>query len=157
MSQIAETPVVPRPKRRLLAVMVGGAMLLLGLGAGFGLMRNIDMIFDANQDVAHNFDLGGLAYVPLDPVVVNLPRASGRQFLRFTANLEVAAPYQAEVTLIRPRIIDVLNGYLRAVDPADFEAQAILPDLRGQLLRRVQVVAGAGRVRDLLIVEFVLN
>jgi len=29
--------------------------------------------------------------------------------------------------------------------------------LRSQMLRRVQVVTGEGRVRDLLIMEFVLN
>ena len=132
-------------------------MLLAGAGASFGLMRYPDLIFHKGQEVVPDHGGQDIAYVPLEPVVVNLPRASGRQFLRFTANLEVVPQYQAEVALIRPRILDVLNGYLRAVDPADFEAQAILPELRGQLLRRVQVVAGEGRVRDLLITEFVLN
>jgi flagellar FliL protein len=56
-----------------------------------------------------------------------------------------------------PRVIDVLNGYLRAVEPGDFDDPAILGRLRAQMLRRVQIVTGTERVRDLLIMEFVLN
>lgn len=56
-----------------------------------------------------------------------------------------------------PRIADVLNTYLRAVEVRDLEAPAATVWLRAQMLRRIQVVAGEGRVRDLLITEFVLN
>ena len=56
-----------------------------------------------------------------------------------------------------PRILDVLNTYLRAVEVRDLEQPASLARLRAQMLRRVQVVTGEGRVRDLLITEFVLN
>ena len=34
---------------------------------------------------------------------------------------------------------------------------AALPRLRAQMLRRIQVVLGEGKVRDLLVTEFVLN
>lgn len=157
MSEITPTLPSPRPKRWLLAGLTGLVLLVAGAGGGFVLMRDPDMILQLFQSVEAEDSGPSVAYVALDPVVVNLPRASGRQMLRFTANLEVGPQHAAEVTLIRPRILDVLNGYLRAVDPADFEEQAILADLRSQLLRRVQVVAGEGRVRDLLITEFVLN
>ena len=56
-----------------------------------------------------------------------------------------------------PRVLDTLNTYLRAVDVADLENPAALAKLRAQMLRRVQVVTGEGRVRDLLVTEFVLN
>ena len=61
------------------------------------------------------------------------------------------------MTLLRPRILDVLNGYLRAVEVAELEDPSALVRLRAQMLRRIQVVAGEGRVNDLLISEFVLN
>jgi flagellar FliL protein len=51
----------------------------------------------------------------------------------------------------------VLNGYLRAVDAADLEDPAALVRVRAQMLRRVQLVTGEGRVRDLLVTEFLLN
>ncbi len=53
--------------------------------------------------------------------------------------------------------MDVLNGYLRAVDVPALEDPSSLIRLRAQMLRRVQIVTGEGRVRDLLIIEFVLN
>ena len=56
-----------------------------------------------------------------------------------------------------PRVVDVLNSYLRALEPSDLEANSILVRLRAQMLRRIQIVTGAGRVNDLLIMEFVLN
>jgi len=98
-----------------------------------------------------------VAYVVLDPLVVTLPRSSGRQYLRFVAQLEVPPDQLESVEAIRPRIVDVMNGYLRAIAPEDFEDQYVLDRLRAQLLRRVQVVAGEGRVRDLLVQEFLLN
>lgn len=51
----------------------------------------------------------------------------------------------------------MLNGYLRAVETSELEQRAALVRMRAQMLRRVQVVTGEGRVRDLLIMEFVLN
>jgi flagellar FliL protein len=56
-----------------------------------------------------------------------------------------------------PRILDVLNGYLRAIDIAQLEDPSALLRIRAHMLRRIQIVTGEGRVRDLLITEFVLN
>ncbi len=53
--------------------------------------------------------------------------------------------------------MDILNGYLRAVDVRDLEDPSALIRLRAQMLRRIQIVTGEGRVKDLLIMEFVLN
>jgi flagellar protein FliL len=71
--------------------------------------------------------------------------------------LEVSGPHSAEVTLLKPRILDVLNSYLRAVEVAELEDPSALVRIRAQMLRRIQIVTGEGRVRDLLITEFVLN
>ncbi|MEZ5750822.1 MAG: flagellar basal body-associated FliL family protein [Paracoccaceae bacterium] len=96
-------------------------------------------------------------FVPLDPITINLgPRANAR-VLRFVAQLEVEPGSEAEIGHLMPRIMDVLNIYLRALDPVELEEPASLMRLRGQMLRRVQIVTGQGRVRDLLIMEFVLN
>ncbi len=90
-------------------------------------------------------------------MVVSLGPDSGSAHLRFTAQVEVADSAEAEVTLLTPRILDVLNSYLRAIDTATIENPQAMAELRAQMLRRVQVVTGEGRVRDLLITEFVLN
>lgn len=96
-------------------------------------------------------------FVPVDPLVISLGDASNARHLRFRANLEVPTPYKDEVKNILPRVVDVLNSYLRALDASDLEERAALTRLRAQMLRRVQVVVGPGRVNDLLVMEFVLN
>ncbi|MFL9503735.1 flagellar basal body-associated FliL family protein [Rhodopseudomonas palustris] len=40
---------------------------------------------------------------------------------------------------------------------AEIEDPSAMARLRAQMLRRVQIVTGEGRVRDLLITEFVLD
>lgn len=98
-----------------------------------------------------------VAFVPLDPLVVSIGRAGDGRYLRFSAQLEVAAEDLEEVTLLSPRVLDVLNSYLRAVETDDIEDPAAMARLRAQMLRRVQLVTGEGRVRDLLITEFVIG
>jgi flagellar FliL protein len=101
--------------------------------------------------------LSGVAFVPLETMVVSLGPKSGSEHLRFTAQVEVVDSAAADVTLLIPRILDVLNSYLRAADVAEIENPAAMAKLRSQMLRRIQIVTGEGRVRDLLITEFVLN
>jgi flagellar FliL protein len=64
---------------------------------------------------------------------------------------------EKDVTAILPRVVDVLNSYLRALEISDLEDPAALTRLRAQMLRRVQIVAGPGQVNDLLVMEFVMN
>jgi len=98
-----------------------------------------------------------VAFVPIDPIVVSLGGPGQGRHLRFRAQLEVVPGREAEVAAQMPRVLDVLNGYLRAVPAAELEAPAALVRLRAQMLRRLQLVAGEGRIRDLLVTEFVLN
>ena len=98
-----------------------------------------------------------VVFIPLDPITVTLPPGGPRQLLRLSAQLDVAPQNAEEVKKITPRIIDILNSYLRAVQITDLESPSALLRLRTQMLHRVQVVAGQGVVRDLLITEFILN
>jgi len=147
--------------------LVLGLVLALALGAGgfFGVRSGLILSSAAESlGAAHDTaalpppgPLPGVAFVPVDPLVVNLGSAGSGRHLRFRAQLEVKAEHTADVTLMLPRVTDVLNGYLRAVDVADLADPLALQRLRAQMLRRVQVVTGEGRVRDLLIMEFVLS
>ncbi len=98
-----------------------------------------------------------IAFVALEPIMISLPPDASASHLRFTGQLEVEPALAAEVAGLTPRILDTLNTFLRAVEVADLENPAALQRLRAQMLRRVQVVTGEGRVRDLLITEFILN
>ena len=63
----------------------------------------------------------------------------------------------AEVSLLSPRVMDVLNSYLRVISITELSDPASLARLRAQMLRRIQIVTGEGRVRDLLVTQFVVN
>lgn len=99
----------------------------------------------------------GVTFVPMDPITINLGPRSESRHLRFSAQLEVPTAHAAEVQRLMPRIVDVLNIYLRALDPHEIEEPAALLRLRGQMLRRVRIVTGPGAVNDLLVIEFVFN
>lgn len=157
MTEATTTPDTP-PSRRDRAKLVLVLVLALVLGAGgFYATWSGAVLRSAPEGEAEAVALPDIAFVPVAPVVISLPGSARSSHLRFTSQLEVTEKYTAEVTLLLPRIIDVLNGYLRAIEVSELEDPTALVRIRAQLLRRIQLVAGEGRVRDLLIAEFVLN
>lgn len=163
MSAVADIEEAPPKKASKMPLILGLILAIAGGGGGFMAVKMGILSGDDDGHVAEEAhaeipnELPPLAFVELDPLIVSLSDESGRSHLRFTAQIEVPPEYQVEVESIKPRVVDVLNGYLRAVDVADLSNPNALARLRGQMLRRIQVVAGTGRVRDLLIMEFVLN
>jgi flagellar FliL protein len=135
----------------------GGVGGFLAVDNGFILNSEQQVVADGYSSDQARTVLPEVAFVVLEPLVISLPHPTRRQHLRFSAQLEVVPDYQAQVEAIKPRIVDVLNGYLRAVDVADLEDLSALTRLRAQMLRRIQVVTGPEQVRDLLIMEFILN
>lgn len=157
----AEQPQDAVPKKKSKLPLILGLVLFLALGGGGFYAVYSGMILGASGAMAHGGepagDLPDIAFVPLDPVTITLGEVSQNIHLKFAAQLEVNGPNEAEVTLLKPRILDVLNGYLRAVEVKELADPHALVRLRSQMLRRIQIVTGEGRVRDLLVTEFVLN
>lgn len=148
------------PKKKSKIPLLIGLVLAITLGAGGFYATWSGMILGTNGEevVAEIVDpLPDIAFVPVDPIVISLGRNSVANHLRFTSQIEVNKSMTQEVTLLLPRIMDVLNGYLRAIDITQLEDPAALIRIRAHMLRRIQIVTGEGRVRDLLITEFVLN
>lgn len=149
------------PQKRSRKPLLIGLLLAILLGGGGFYATWSGLILGAGSDKAHTdaapSPLTGVAFVPLETLVISLGPDSRSEHLRFSAQVEVVDTAVADVSLLAPRILDVLNSYLRAIDTADIENPAAMARLRAQMLRRIQIVTGEGRVRDLLITEFVLN
>ncbi|WP_417262466.1 flagellar basal body-associated FliL family protein [Celeribacter sp.] len=156
------------PKKKSKLPLILGVVLMLVLGGGGFFAVYSGMLFapeteHVDEDLAALDEepmapLPSVAFVSVEPLIVNLIDTTGRgRHLRFQAQLEVPLQYEQEVITLLPRVMDVLNGYLRAVDVADLENPSALVRLRAQILRRLQIVAGEGRVKDVLIMEFVIN
>lgn len=148
-------------KKSKLTLMLGLVLALVGGGGGFyaayfGLLP-MGRGADESASVEPASPVGDISFVPLETMVISLGPKTGNKHLKFAAQLEVSSAEEAAVTKLKPRVLDVLNGYLRAVEFSDLENPSALIKLRSQMLRRVQIVTGDGRVRDLLITEFVLN
>ncbi|WP_299607861.1 flagellar basal body-associated protein FliL [uncultured Tateyamaria sp.] len=150
------------PKSSKMPLILGLLALLLGAGGGFyatfsGMILAPESSGGKDMEIAAPGDLPDVSFVEVEPMVISLTPSTQGRHLRFRAQLEVPAEYASDVESILPRVVDVLNGYLRALETRDIESPAALTRLRAQMLRRVQIVTGPGRVNDLLIMEFVLT
>jgi flagellar protein FliL len=157
----AEQPQDAAPKKKSKLPLILGLVLFLALGGGGFYAVYSGLILGQGghsaAQTAHAEELPPIAFVALDPVTITLGDVAESLHLRFGAQLEVNSEAEPDVTLLKPRILDVLNGYLRAVDLAELTDPHALVRLRAQMLRRIQIVTGEGRVRDLLVTEFVIN
>lgn len=163
MTSVSETPGETPKKGGKFSLLIGLILCLLGAGGGFyavsgGLFSGPDDAVQAEDGPEESYEPTALpVFVALDPLVISIPGNGGRDHLHFAAQLEVAPNSLDVVEAVKPRIIDALNSYLRAVEVSQLEDPAALIRMRAHMLRRVQVAAGEGRVKDLLIMEFVLS
>lgn len=156
------------PKKSSIVPILIGVILALVLGGGgfFAVYTGTILAQEPEKEMAEEetkeeelekLPLEAVAFIPIQPLVINIASSSGTRYLKFDAQLEVEPESEQEVTELLPRVVDVLNGYLRAISIEELENPTTLTRLRSQMLRRVQIVTGEGRVRDLLVMEFVVN
>ena len=166
MSEVAEPEETAEAKagNGLKVPIAIGFILALALGGGGFYAAYTGLIGDDNKSSIDNAELSpkpeplpDMAFVEIEPMIISLADLEVARHLRFRGHLEVYKGQKDAVQALMPRITDVLNGYLRAVEPSEMIDSAILIKLRAQMLRRVRLVVGEGRVRDLLIAEFVIN
>ena len=156
------------PKRKkglLVPLLIGLVLAAAGGGGGFWAVTSGPFgTGAAGEETAASDDSQApapapvaVSFVPLETLVISLGPEETSRHLLFTAQLEVDPAHAAEVTQLSPRVLDVLNSYLRVISIAELSDPASLGLLRAQMLRRIQIVTGAGRVHDLLVTQFVVN
>ncbi|MEM7508267.1 MAG: flagellar basal body-associated FliL family protein [Pseudomonadota bacterium] len=155
----------PKKKGKMGLILALVALLLCG-GGGFFATYSGMVALPLGGDKANSKDgakakaepdLPPVAFLPTGEMIISLGPNARAQHLLIEAELEVAPEYLAEMELLRPRVLDVFNTFLRAVEERDLEDPGAMPRLRAQLLRRVQIVTGPDRIRDLLITRFILR
>lgn len=150
-------------KRSKIPLVVGFVLALIGGSIGFyatwsGMIlsgehhANSDIREEKLESLTKN-----ITFVEIEPMTISINARPNKRLLRFRAQLEVPNNYEDEVVKLLPRVVDVLNGYLRAVEISDLEDQSSLLRLKSQMLRRVQIVTGPNRISNFLIMEFVLT
>jgi len=149
-------------KASKMPLIIGLVLALAGGGGGYFAVSSGMILAPADADIAQEPSaemkaIPDIAFVAVDPLIVTLHKENETAYLKFRAQLEVPSAYKSDVELVLPRIVDVMNSYLRALRVSDVEAPTSMARLRAQMLRRIQVVTGKGRVNDLLVMEFVVN
>jgi flagellar FliL protein len=156
----------PKKKRGGLMVplLIGVVLAAVGGGGGYWAVTMGPLAGGSQDEAAVSDETASdgmpgpdVVFVPLDPVVISLGPETRGQHLMFAAHLEVPRQHEAEVAHLVPRVADVLNSYLRVISLEEVSEPTSLAILRAQLLRRIQVVTGPGRVQDLLVTQFVVN
>lgn len=156
-------PETEEPKKRsgkglLIAAVLS---LVLGVGAFFvtytGVVQGLLGLGAADHATAHDGLIDpDVGFVAVEPIAISYAGPPARQF-RIALQLEVPHDSEKEVQKLMPRVLNVLNGFLRAVDPDSLSDRAAWYDLRLKMLYRVRMVLGESLVRDLLITEFVMH
>jgi len=142
----------------LVLAIVGGAGGFFAVQAGFiGGGSKSPQAAEMPENNGELAPLPDVTFVEVPEITISLAGQANVKHLRFRTSLEVPSQYADDVTKILPRILDVMNSYLRALEATDFEQSAALIRIRGQLLRRIQLVAGQDRISALLVLEFFLN
>ena len=163
----ATVPTEKAPGKKSFLPLIAGVVLAVVGGAGSYYAISSGLLHGATEGPGKAHDAAGthaastplpdVSYVSLPQLIVSLGPDSLSEHLIFRADLEVPRDRMHEVESILPRVVDVLNSYLRALEPRDLQGSSSLVKLRAQMLRRIQLVTGEDRVSDLLVMEFVLK
>ncbi len=169
MADDEETEEPKKKKGLLVPLLIGVILAAVGGGGGFWAVTQGPLSGgsdeEASEDVAGEYgeeedgygSVGDVAFLELETLVVSLGAEESGRNLIFTAALEVEPSHLEEVTQLSPRVLDVLNSYLRVISVSELSDPTSLARMRAQMLRRIQVVTGTGRVRDLLVTQFLVN
>ncbi len=149
-------------KKKKMMIIIGaavGLLLLVGGGGAFFLLGGSKG--DAKKDAAaaSEEDKNKPAYYPLGDMIVNLSgEGKHPNYLKVKVTLELADPKDAPLMdLIKPRIIDNFQVYLRELRIEDLRGSAGMYRLREELLMRVTEAAQPIRVRDVLFQEMLVQ
>lgn len=158
MSDITETSAPPpSAKGKILPILLGLVVaLILGGGAFYAVYAGLVLAPAETPEIVEEKS-ADFNFVPIEVITISLPPQSGARLLRVAGQIEVADTSHPEMMRMQPRFIDLINTYLHAVDIDDLRQPAALIRLRAQILRRLQMIAGEGHVRDFLITEFILD
>lgn len=157
-----------RKKGSRLLLFGAAALLLLGGGAGTawvlvpGAAEFMRKIYGLSAAPAEEADATAPSpqarpvFVELPEMTLTLPNAGRPRQLRLKLAMEVAADPGQPPELMSPRVYDSLVLYLRTLRDGELEGALAMDRLRGDLHRRLDLLLGEGRVRDVLITGFVV-
>ncbi len=113
---------------------------------------------DQGQKAAAEGTAGGGQLVTLDSFVVNLSDPMGRRYLKTTMDVEVAdSAAAAELTAAMPKVKDTLLLLLSSKSFEEISSMDRKIELKNQIVERLNLIIGKGKVRNVYFTEFVVQ
>lgn len=153
-------PPAPRSNRRLLLAASAILLVLIGITVALLLVLGLD-ILPGHKKAAAEAEAEAPAaesvFVEAPAMVVNLRSADGApRLVKLTVSLVPTKAEEAEALKARlPLVIDAFQPFLRELRPEDLAGSAAVFRIKEELLLRANAAAGAGSVRDVLILDLI--
>ncbi len=150
--------VVPGKSKKKLLILAGAPLLLLAIGGGLWFSGMLPGSHKVEEPATAQAQAAQPVFIDLPEVIVNM-NAGGRRatFLKMRIKLEIAAADQAAVQALQPRIMDLVQTYLRELRPEELRGSMGTHRLREELLSRINIAVAPARVRDVLFVEMLVQ
>lgn len=149
-------------KRKLLLIAAPLLLVALATGGYFGgfldplLGRKPSTAAGADQEAARHRPP---AFVDLPELITNLDTGGRRtSYVKLRAKIEIAREEDAQaIQAAMPRIVDLLQTYLREMHPDELRGSVGTYRLREELLARIDAAVAPVQAEDVLFVELIVQ
>lgn len=149
----------PKKKGKLGVILVIlGILLAGGGGVAVGYLGLIPpSLLGGGKPKAKLPSVEETVFVKLPPIIIPLGENANAKHLRAIFSIETEPTYEDRIKKLQPRLMDMLNTYLRAIEEKELTNPERFQNLQAQMLRRARLVSGEGAVKNLLVQEFILQ
>jgi len=159
-----ETAEAPAPKggRRKMILIAAPVMVLLLAGAGLwftGILPHALGMDKHNGQAAEAAKPVPPSYVDLPEMVANLNSNLRKpSYIKLSARIEVPNPADVDkVKAAMPRVVDMMQTYLREMRPEELRGSAGTYRLREELLVRASAAVAPAKVSDVLFTQMLVQ
>lgn len=155
VSNSMEVRIPVPPKRKSLNLFV--AAIAVAATAGNVMLFKYPDVISMVSEGGHLNAASQPYFLETPQVLINFNDEENIKLLRFSAQLEVTKNNHVAVNDMMPRIVDVINTYLRGLSAETIRDPGTLFQIRSDLLIRAQVVTGEELIKKFLIKEFIIQ
>jgi len=145
-----------RGKAGLILVILG--VILAGAGGvAVGYLNLIPGLGEPAVEKVKLPSIENTIFINLPSIVIPLGQNANAKHLRAIFSIETDENYKDRIEKLQPRLMDMLNTYLRAVEEKELTNPERFQNLQAQMLRRARLVSGEDAIKNLLVQEFILQ
>ncbi len=156
-----EAPVRKPGKRKLLLLAIPLLLLVVGAGLSFaGFLPNPLGRKQSADPAAEAERTETPVYVDVPELVANLNTGGSKKasYVKLTVRIEVLGSSDAsKVSAAMPRVLDVIQTYLREMRPDELRGSAGVYRLREELLVRANAAVAPAKVHDILFTQMLIQ